>query len=145
MATHPQTLITAEEFYQLPQEEGREFELRGEAIHETDFSDRQLTTLLPDLVILFNEKLAALDLDELPVTVPPDMVIEVISASESYSQVNRRINAYRHFGVREVWIFDYQNLQMNLHGAAGAKRLCSGDALESPLLPGWSVAVDEIF
>jgi Uma2 family endonuclease len=177
MATQPHTLVTAEHFHQLPQEEGREFELldgevielpsatpghnlivsnligllgpglrgRAKAIPFTDFSDGHFTTLRPDLVILFNDKFALLDLDKLPVTIPPDIVIEVISASESYSRVNRRINAYRRFGVQEVWIFDYQNLQMNLHGAAGAKRLCSGDALESPLLPGWSVPIDQIF
>jgi Uma2 family endonuclease len=177
MATQPHTLITAEQFYQLPQEEGREFELldgeviempsatgyhnmivsrltgfvfpalrgRGEAIYETDFSDGRRTTLRPDLAILFREKLAATDLHKLPITVPPDIVVEVISPSESGMRIERRKDAYLRFGVKEVWIVYPENQHTYLHSDAGVTRLRSGDALASPLLPGWSVEVDQIF
>ena len=177
MATQPHTLITAEQFYQLPQEEGREFELldgeviempsatprhnaivstviefvgpalrgRGKALPETDFSDGRTTTLRPDLAIMLGENFLGLDLDKLPVTVPPDIVVEVISPSESGIRIERRKDAYLRFGVKEVWIVYPENQHIYLHSEIGVTRLRSGDLLASPLLPGWSVAVDQIF
>ena len=117
----------------------------GEAIPETDFSDGRRTTLRPDLAILFNDKLSGLDLDKLPVTVAPDIVIEVISPSESLFRVGRKVDAYFRFGAQEVWIIDPQNRHIYLHAATGLKLLRSGDTLESPLIPGWAVAIDQLF
>lgn len=177
MATQPQTLITAEQFYQLPDEEGREFELldgeviempgatprhnlvvstaigliypglrrRGKIFPETDVSDARRTTLRPDLAIFFNEKLAGLDLDNLPVTVPPEIVMEVISPSESAFRVERRINFYLRFGVQEVWIVYTEDPHIYVHTEAGIRRLRPGDHLTTPLLPDWSVTVDQLF
>lgn len=171
------SIMTAEQFYQLPLDEGREFELldgevielpgatarhnmivirfarfldpalqgRGEAFGRTDFSDGQATTLRPDLVVLFNEKMATLDLDKLPVTVPPDIVAEVISPSESGIRIERRKDAYLRFGASEVWMIYPENRHIYIHSEAGIRRLRSGDALDTPLLPGWSIAVDQLF
>lgn len=177
MATLPQTRITAEQFYQLPQEEGREFELldgeviemssptfrhqmivsqligflhptlrgRGRAIGNTDFSDGRSSVLRPDLTILLNEKLAGLDLDKLPVTVSPEIVAEVISPSESGIRIERRKDAYLRFGASQVWMIYPENRHIYVHTEAGIRRLRSGDALDTPLLPGWSIAVDQLF
>jgi Uma2 family endonuclease len=177
MGSPPQTLITAEQFYQLPQEEGREFELldgevieipsasprhnvllsiwiellspalrgRGRAIPETDFSDGRYTTLRPDLAILLGEKFTGLNLDKLPVTTAPDIVIEIVSPSESLFRVNRRIDSFLRFGVREVWVVDPQNRQIYLHTEKDVIRLRSGGTVSSPLLPGWSIPVDQVF
>jgi Uma2 family endonuclease len=186
MATQPLTLVTAEQFYQLPQEaagthgldgEGREFELldgevveassatyehglilirsasllypalrgRGEAVYNTDFSDGKYTILRPDLAVLLGEKCALIDLKKLPVTVPPDIVMEVISASESAFRVERRKDAYLRFGAHEVWLFYSENRHIYVHTPAGVNRLRSGDTLQSPLLPDWSVPVDRLF
>jgi Uma2 family endonuclease len=177
MVTQPHALITAEQFYQLPQEEGREFELldgeviempsptyehgrivmklgallypglrgRGEQVDNTDFSDARATTLRPDLAVLLGEKPSLIDPWKLPVTTAPDIVVEVISPSESAFRVERRINAYLRFGVREVWIIYPQDQHIYQHTEAGVQRLRSGNTLETPLLPGWSIAVDQIF
>ena len=177
MATQPHTLITAELFYQLPQEEGREFELldgevvempgptyehgrivmklgsllypglrgRGEQVDNTDFSDSRLAALRPDLAILLGEKPSLVDPWKLPVTIPPDLVVEVVSPSESAFRVDRRINAYLRFGVQEIWIIYPEDRSLYLHAEACVKRLRPGSTLETPLLPGWSVPVDDIF
>jgi Uma2 family endonuclease len=170
------SIITAEQFYQLPLDESREFELldgevielpsatarhniivsqligflptlrgRGEVFGNTDFSDGRATVLRPDLVVLFNEKLAGLDLDKLPVTVPPEIVAEVISPSESGIRIERRKDAYLRFGASEVWMIYPENRHIYVHTEAGIRRLRSGDALDTPLLPGWSIAVDQLF
>ena len=177
MATQPHTLVTAEQFYELPQEEGREFELldgeviemssatykhnlivirlaslldsalrgRGEAVGNTDFSDDRYTTLRPDLAILLGEKCPLVDLEKLPVTVPPDIVVEVISPSESALRVDRRIAAYLRFGVQEVWIIIPQTQLIYSHTESAVKRHRPGETLQTPLLPNWSVEVNQLF
>jgi Uma2 family endonuclease len=177
MASQPHTLITAEQFYQLPQEEGREFELldgevieipsptprhnivahtlgsllypalqgRGRVIPETDFSDGRFTALRPDLSILLGEKYTHLHLDKVPVSVPPDIVVEVISPSESALRVERRIRAYLRFGVTEIWIAHPLEGTLYFHTETSVTRLRSGDTRSTPLLPGWSVSVNQLF
>jgi Uma2 family endonuclease len=177
MATQPHTLVTAEQFYQLPQEEGREFELldgeviemssptykhnrivikaanllyaglreRGEAVDNTDFSDSRFTILRPDLAVLLGDKPSLFDPDKLPVTVAPDIVIEIISPSESAFRVERRINAYLGIGVQEIWIVYPENQNLYVHSDAGVNRLRSTDTLTTPLLPGWSITVSQLF
>jgi Uma2 family endonuclease len=177
MATVPQTLVTAEQFYQLPEEEGREFELldgeviempsptykhnrivtaatvllhaavsgRGAVVGNTDFSDGRYTTLRPDLVVLLGDKPSIVDPEKLPVTVPPDIVVEVISPSESAIRIERRKDAYLHFGVCEVWMIYPENRHVYIHTEVGIRRLRPGDTVDTPLLPGWSVAVDQLF
>lgn len=177
MASLPQTLTTAEQFYQLPQEEGHEFELldgevielpsatfehnliqskltaalyeavrgRGVVVPNTDFSDGRYTTLRPDLVVLLGDKPSHVDPNKLPVTIPPDIVIEIISPSESGIRIERRKDAYLRFGVTEVWMIYPENRHIYIHSEAGVRRLRSGEAIDTPLIPGWSASVDEIF
>ena len=177
MATQPHTLVTAEQFYQLPQEEGREFELldgevvemssptvehnliitaatglllpavrgKGMLLPNTDFSDGRMNTLRPDLTAILGDKCALVDPKKLPVDVPPDIVLEVISPSESAFRVERRINAYLRFGVQEVWIVYHEDRNVYVHSQQGVTRLRATDALSTPLLPGWSITVNQLF
>lgn len=177
MATQPHSFITAEQFYQLPQEEGREFELldgeiiemasatplhnvavrkvllalypyldgRGGAIPETDFSDGRTTILRPDLAILLGEKYTSLDLEKLPVTIAPDIVIEVISPSESWMRVEHRINRLLDFGVEEIWTVNLEEREIKIHRRSGTRPLRADDTLESSKLPGWSIPVARVF
>jgi Uma2 family endonuclease len=91
------------------------------------------------------EKLAEVDQDKLPVTVPPDIEAEVISPSESAIRVERRKDAYLRFGVTEVWMIYPENRHIYIHSETGIRRLRSGDLLDTPLLPGWSLKVDQLF
>jgi len=177
MATQPHSLVTAEQFHQLPQEEGREFELldgeiiemgsatplhnvtvrrlvlafypyldgKGGALPETDFSDERATILRPDLAILLGEKYTSLNFEKVPVTLPPDIVVEVISPSESWLRVERRIRAFRRFGVQEVWTVNPIDREITVHSQAGTRPFGPDETLSTPLLPSWSVAVAQIF
>ncbi len=179
MATQPPTLITADQFCQLPQEEGREFELldgeviemssptprhnvigwtlgsllypalrgRGGVIPETDFSDGRLTTLRPDLAILLGEKYSGLDFRQAPCDHRAGHRDRSHFAFRKvhFGSEERRINAYLRFGVQEVWIIYPQDRHLYVHSEAGVSRLRSGETLASPLLPEWSINVDQLF
>jgi Uma2 family endonuclease len=177
MATQPHTLVTAEQFYQLPPEEGREFELldgeviemssatykhnliettatvllhsgvngRGQIVPNTDFSDGRLTVLRPDLAVLLGEKPSLFDPEKLPVTIAPDIVIEIISPSESAFRVHRRVKNYLRLGACEVWVVYPEDQDLCVHSGAGMTRFPSTDTLTTPLLPGWSITVSQLF
>src|SRR5438477_13079377 len=110
MATR--TLMAAEQFDQLPEEEGRRYELldgelievpsatpghnliqgilltslinffmrtlRGMALAETDFALGGSRRLRPDIAVLFSDKWAKVDRWKVPVTIAPDIAIEIV-------------------------------------------------------------------
>lgn len=177
MATQPHSFITAEQFYRLPQEDGREFELldgeltemssptyrhnrivmklvrllspallgQDELVDNTDFSPGELSILRPDLAILLGEKPSLIDPDKLPVTVAPDIVVEVLSPSDNAWKFNRRVQVFLGFGVQEVWAIYPEDKQLYLFTAAKVVLLRAEDKLETPLLPGWSVTLAQLF
>jgi len=176
MATH--TLMTAEQFDQLPYDEERRLELidgeliemsspnpehqevltnlvaavkpfmrqhsLGTVIADTDFAfgtDR----LRPDLIILLAEKWAQVDRHKVPVRIIPDVVVEIISPSETASHLERKIAIYRKHGVVEVWVIHADQRHMYVHSTTGIRELHDTDTLACSLLPGWTVALAEVF
>src|SRR5207237_382996 len=133
------TLMSAEEFDRLPEEEGRRYELldgelidvasatpehnfvrslfstslmnyfltrglRAAALPETDFAVGANRRLRPDIAVLLPAKWTKIDRSRVPVTVPPDTAIEIVSPSESASDLERKIEAYLQAGTTEVWV-----------------------------------------
>ena len=80
----------------------------------------------------------------------PDLVVEVLSPSNrGYDETLKR-KRYAHFGVAEYWIVDPEEEWLRIHrrpesGLSQVAELRSGDVLTTPLLPGFSLAVGEIF
>ncbi len=96
--------------------------------------------LQPDAMVF----LAALDREERgPITRIPEICVEVLSLNRVYDRVTKRY-VYGNAGVVEYWIVD----------AAGHVEVCSGpalthetimaDRLTSPLLPDFSLDVQEL-
>jgi Uma2 family endonuclease len=82
----------------------------------------------------------------------PDLVVEVASPGEANKERDRTVKRrlYSSRGVREYWVADLElrtievyRLQENVLVLVAT--LHDGDALTSPLLPGFSCAVSEIF
>lgn len=80
----------------------------------------------------------------------PDLVVEILSpATASRDQVGKR-KLYGKYGVREYWIVDpaAQSIEVLIPGTAGLdtwRVFPTGSALTSPLLPGLSVALTDVF
>ena len=79
----------------------------------------------------------------------PDIVIEILSTDRNRDLVRKR-QLYAEAGVREYWIFDPVNdtvFPLELHGDAYAERpaLTAADTLTTPLLPGLSIPLADIF
>ena len=79
----------------------------------------------------------------------PDIVIEILSTDRNRDLVRKR-QIYAESGVREYWIIDPVNdtvLPLQLSGSEYAERptLTAADTLTTPLLPGLSIPLAEIF
>ena len=79
----------------------------------------------------------------------PDIVVEILSTDRNHDLVYKR-RIYAEAGVREYWIFDPINdtvLPLELQGGAYAERmtLTAADTLTTPLLPGLSIPLADIF
>jgi Uma2 family endonuclease len=106
----------------------------------------------PDLIWISNERLAgALDAAG-HLHTAPELVVEILSPGLKNERRDRsaKLDLYSRRGVNEYWIADpahstievYRRQHAALHGSA---TLQSGDTLETPLLPGFSVPLDQLF
>lgn len=176
MAT--QTLMTAEQFDQLPLEDGRRWELLdgeliemasatpehnhiagklnarlfvflethpfGVAIPDTEFATGADRRQQPDVAVLSLEAWRRLDRKRVPVIEMPLIAIEVVSPSESAIKLNRKIKAYIEAGVKEVWTIYPDTKQIYVFGSQTVRHYDAGQILETPLLPGFSLAVSDL-
>ena len=114
----------------------------GVILGEIDCQLTHDTVRRPDAAIFFNERLQAIDRKKIPVPFAPDIAIEVLSPSESAVDVHRKALEYLAAGSTEVWQLDYDNGEIFVQTNTGISLLRGEQALESSLLPGFSVTVN---
>ena len=77
---------------------------------------------------------------------PPDLCVEVRSPSETWPGVIKKAQEYLAAGSREVWVCDPDRRQVQVYTRdAGPRIVGAEETLTSPVLPGFSVVVDELF
>lgn len=79
----------------------------------------------------------------------PDLLVEVLSETTARVDRSIKLKLYRKFGVQEYWIIDTQGPSAETYrrGAEGldlVARLSAADALNSPLLPGFSLVLRKL-
>jgi Uma2 family endonuclease len=77
----------------------------------------------------------------------PDLVVEILSPSNRGYDERVKYQAYERFGVGEYWIVDPDAETVTVYRRTGGKfvRAESGDPLNTPLLPGFSLELGSIF
>jgi len=106
-------------------------------------------SIIPDLVWISNQRLGQIKADSGHLTGFPELVVEVLSAGERniYRDREAKLQLYSK-GVQEYWIVDRFNQQLEVYrqheGQLVLKEtLISTDDLKSPLLPKFSLSVQE--
>ena len=74
-----------------------------------DKSDR--TVVQPDLLVVCDKS----KLDKGSVNGPPDLIIEIVSPSNTYSELFRKFNYYLKAKVREYWVVDPELKSVSVH------------------------------
>jgi Uma2 family endonuclease len=80
----------------------------------------------------------------------PDLVVEVLSPSNSRQELQEKLQDYRAIGVREAWVISPQArtvevLQLSPETLQRSGLYGTGDTIASQVLPDLHLTVDEIF
>jgi Uma2 family endonuclease len=102
------------------------------------------TVRRPDVSVILAQRSRSFDWDKSPLPFSPDIAVEVLSPSEGVTDVHRKALQYLAAGTQEVWQLDYENGEIFVQTDSGIRLLRGEDALESPLLPGFSVSVNTL-
>ena len=101
----------------------------------------------PDIVIILNERRGIVS--RARVEAPPDIAVEILSTDRRRDLVRKR-QIYAEAGVREYWLIDPRNdtvTQLELRDGEYVERAALGadDTLTTPLLPGLSIPLADVF
>jgi Uma2 family endonuclease len=116
----------------------------GMAIAEQEY-DFNGNAYGPDVSYFGAGKKALLDLDKRVQRFVPDLAIEIVSTNDTYTSLMRKKDRYRGAGASEVWLVSTDPIQIAIDAVAGTRVLRAGDTLTSDLLPGFALAVDDLF
>jgi len=111
--------------------------------YEEDESDD--TVVQPDIVVICDKDKIA----EESCHGAPDLVIEILSPSNSATEMERKFLLYREAGVREYWIVDSKNNILRVHcfqdSDISTNTYKSADTVPVAILPGFSIALEQVF
>ncbi len=132
----------------------------GEAFMEAPFvmpTERKSRWLkgsrVPDVMFVRAERLERLaeeypDWEDMPLPLIPDLVVEIISPSDKFSDVSKKIARYLADGVRLVWLIDPEQRNVivyeqgsDQHTTLGVDRVLAGGAV----IPGFEMPIASLF
>lgn len=110
------------------------------------FSETQFAVLrgarIPDVAFVSARRLNA---PGAPTSIAPDLAVEIISDSETATATEQKLREYLAAGVQEVWQMHPELVLIRVHTPTGSRAYQAGDTIASPLLPGFSVMVRDLF
>src|SRR5208282_5970091 len=122
---------------------------RGQVLYEVDVRLGEDTVRRPDVMFFGRERIKDIDLDQVPLPIAPDLVIEVVSKNDQPDDLMLKVRQYLQAGVRAVWLLYRKPREAHRYipealqpSVVNAER---GGKLEEPeLLPGFSLSLSEI-
>ena len=76
---------------------------------------------------------------------PPDLAVEVRSPGTWQLDIGPKRDEYLRSGTKELWLVDTPARTVLVHRAGEALEVGPGEQLTSPLLPRFSLPIDELF
>ena len=107
-----------------------------------------LQVVEPDLLFVAKEHVSIIG--EKNIQGVPDLTVEILSPTTESSDRRVKHSLYERFGVPEYWIVDpeTETVQVFRHASGhypAPHEYGKGDPLESPLFPGLSISLSEVF
>jgi Uma2 family endonuclease len=76
----------------------------------------------------------------------PDLAVEIVSPSKRPAEIYTKLGEYFESGAQEVWLIFPERKQMHRYTSSlQVQVLDEGDALTTPLLPDFQLALKELF
>jgi Uma2 family endonuclease len=100
-----------------------------------------------DALFISYERLPAAAAPSGYLTVPPELVVEVLARDESWSRVEQKVAEYHAFGVDLVWVADPQTRSVRVYPRGQESSLLppDGELDGGALLPGFRCSLAELF
>jgi Uma2 family endonuclease len=96
----------------------------------------------PDVALHFEPPAARAEGWEIAV---PDLVVEVVSPNDRFTDVEAKVDGWLRFGVREVWAIDPQRRRVAVRTDERSARIAVDGALTTPLLPEFALPLETLF
>jgi Uma2 family endonuclease len=112
-----------------------------------------LRTRQPDVLYISFERIAQLGLDNMEelsfLDIAPDLVVEIISPSESQQNVLDKFVDYQRMGVDECWLVRSREgtievVQFISDSSRTIERFSNGAQVQPHVLPGWQPVVNDL-
>jgi Uma2 family endonuclease len=122
----------------------------GEVISEMDFKLLGKTVRRPDVAFIRAERLHGIDLEQVPLPLAPDLVIEIVSKNDAADDLNLKVTQYLAAGTSAVWLL-YPKTRLAYRYISGklepeVRSADAGHAFEEPeLFSGFSVPLRQVF
>ena len=121
----------------------------GQVLYDVDVRLGADTVRRPDLMFFILERIKDVDLDQVPIPIAPDLVIEVVSKHDQPDDLMLKVRQYLRAGVRAVWLLYRKTWEVHRYvpetlqpSVVDAER--DGKLEEPELLPGFSLSLSEI-
>jgi len=122
----------------------------GDVTSETDVKLAEDVVRRPGVAFYRAGRLEGVDLDQVPLPVVPDLVIEIVSKNDRAADLLLKVSQYLAAGVQAVWLL-YPSTRLAYRYTASrlepeVRSAQDGGKFEEPeLLPGFALALTDIF
>jgi Uma2 family endonuclease len=103
--------------------------------------------VVPDVAVILSDRLHILS--ETHLTGVPNIVIEVVSEGSIETDYVKKRHLYQRAGAQEYWIVDFFERRVEVwrfaRGTATMESFTDGDTVTTPLVPGVSIVVSELW
>jgi len=104
------------------------------------------TVLAPDIAFVRRDRVPAGDFSEKFWAMPPDLVVEVVSPSNTRREIEEKIQTYLDTGVKSVWIIHLKKREVQIYRRDREAEIFGRNAkLVDELLPGFCYPVSKVF
>ena len=113
-----------------------------------------LRTRQPDVLFIHKDKLSGTGLDAIEelqiLEIAPDLVVEVLSSSDTEKMLSGKLADYQRIGVKECWLVSREArsvevLQLTKEQSQSLGHFGLGEAIRSQVFPDFQLAVNAIF
>ncbi len=122
----------------------------GEVTSGTDIKLVGETLRRPDVAFIRAGRLQGVDLDQVPLPVVPDLVVEIVSKNDRADDLLVKVSQYLSVGAKAVWLL-YPNTRLAFRYLPGklepeVRSAAAGQAFEEPeLMPEFLLPLEQIF
>jgi Uma2 family endonuclease len=118
---------------------------------DTYDSDWVTGSRIPDVMFFVGNRLANYKAENpeyrtRPLSIVPDLVIEVVSLNDKVVELDKKIDLYLSDGVRLIWVFNPQSRKVTVHAPDLENPVVLKDTLDGgDVLPGFTLDLQKFF